>query len=120
MNWYLAVLKNYVGFEGRASRTEFWMFALFNAIIAVVLNIIWRAGVDAFLYIYILYALAVLLPSLAVAVRRLHDTGRSGLWYFIVLVPIVGVIMLLIWFCQPSQPGPNQYGAVPSSTLATA
>jgi uncharacterized membrane protein YhaH (DUF805 family) len=111
MQWYLAVLKNYVGFSGRARRTEYWMFVLFSflasLVLAIVESIIGVSGV-----LTSLYSLAVFLPSLAVLVRRLHDTGRSGLWVLIGLVPLVGFIILLVFLCQDSQ-GHNQHGPSP-------
>ena len=113
MNWYLGVLKKYVDFSGRARRTEFWMFTLFNIIISVVLGIL-----DMFLGFGLLggiYALAVFLPSLAVGVRRLHDTDRSGWWLLIGLIPIIGFIVLIVFFVQDSQAGDNEYGANPKS-----
>jgi uncharacterized membrane protein YhaH (DUF805 family) len=114
MNWYLEVLKKYATFGGRARRTEFWMFVLINFIISAVLSIIWRAtGNVALEVVYYLYAVAVLIPGIAVTVRRLHDTGRSGGWWFIVLIPIVGGIILIVFCAQDSQPGPNQYGPNP-------
>ncbi|MFF7361377.1 DUF805 domain-containing protein [Streptomyces sp. NPDC008125] len=111
MNWYLDVLKNYVGFSGRARRKEFWMFVLFNFIVAVVLSIIGQVIGSQFLY-YI-YVLAVILPSLAVGVRRLHDTGRSGWWYFIGLVPLVGGIILLVFFASEGKAEANEHGPNP-------
>ncbi|NEW05325.1 DUF805 domain-containing protein [Paenibacillus sp. SYP-B3998] len=112
MDWYLKVLQNYVGFQGRARRKEYWMFALFSAIVSIVLAIL-----DMVLSIYPLltgiYALAVLLPSLAVVVRRLHDTGRSGWWYFIGLIPLIGGIIVLVFLCTDSQENDNQYGPNP-------
>jgi len=118
VNWYLAVLKNYVGFNGRARRTEYWMFFLFNLIIGIVLEIIGLALKNQILY-YI-YGLAVLLPNLAVGVRRLHDTGKSGWWLLIGLIPIVGWIVLLVFFVTAGQPGNNQYGPDPKLVPATA
>jgi uncharacterized membrane protein YhaH (DUF805 family) len=112
MNWYLKVLKNYVGFEGRARRTEYWMFVLFNFLAAIVLAILeYLLGLESVLTV--LYSLAILLPSLAVAVRRLHDTGRSGWWILINLVPFVGGIILLVFMCLDSQEGENEYGVNP-------
>ena len=112
MNWYLKVLKNYVGFEGRARRTEYWMFVLFNFLAAIVLAIFeYLLGLESVLTV--LYSLAIILPSLAVAVRRLHDTGRSGWWVLINLVPLVGGIILLVFMCLDSQEGENQYGVNP-------
>ena len=118
MNWYLAVIKNYVGFSGRARRTEYWMFFLFNLIIGIVLEIIGLALKTQILY-YI-YGLAVLLPNLAVGVRRLHDTGKTGWWLLIGLIPIIGWIVLLVFFATPGQPGNNQYGPDPKMVPATA
>src|SRR3954469_2449090 len=95
VNWYLAALKNYVGFSGRARRTEFWMFVLFNVIIEIVLAAIGYAINDHSILLYV-YAVAVFLPGLALWVRRLHDQGKSGLWLFIGLIPFVGGIWLLV------------------------
>ncbi|MGW2841740.1 DUF805 domain-containing protein [Streptomyces sp. NPDC001493] len=111
MNWYLDVLKNYVGFSGRARRKEFWMFALFNIIVAIVLFAIGAAIGSQFLY-YI-YALAVLLPGLAVTVRRLHDTGRSGWWILISFVPFVGGIILLVFLASEGKAEANEHGPNP-------
>lgn len=117
MNWYLGVLKKYAEFSGRARRKEYWMFFLFNFIIALVLGviegIIGSAGI-----LGIVYALAVLVPSLAVGARRLHDTGRSGWWLLILLVPVIGVIVLLVFMVLDSESGKNQYG--PNPKLAAA
>jgi len=112
MEWYLAVLKNYAGFTGRARRQEYWMFLLFNMIIAVVLGFIEGLfGSPGILGA--IYSLAVLVPSIAVSMRRLHDTGRSGLWLLIGFVPVLGAIVLLIFFIQDSMQGSNQYGPSP-------
>jgi uncharacterized membrane protein YhaH (DUF805 family) len=121
VNWYLAVLKNYAGFSGRARRTEYWMFFLFNFIISTVLNILYRStGSNIFLIISLLYSLAVLIPGLAVAVRRLHDTNRSGWWIFIALIPFVGFIWLIVLFCLEGTRGSNQYGPDPKAAGAPA
>jgi uncharacterized membrane protein YhaH (DUF805 family) len=119
VNWYLAVLKNYAGFSGRARRTEYWMFFLVNLVIAVVLDIL---GLYArfFTIIGLLYGLAVLIPSLAVGVRRLHDTGRSGWWLLIGLIPVIGTIILLVFFATDGEPGDNQYGPNPKSAMAVS
>lgn len=130
MNWYIAVLKKYATFNGRARRTEYWMFYLFNFVIAFILGII-----DGVLNAVLnsnsssagqlgllggLYSLAVLIPGIAVGVRRLHDTGRSGWWMFISLIPIIGGIWLLIYLIQDGTPGPNQYGPDPKTEIAMA
>lgn len=119
MNWYLAVLKNYAGFSGRARRTEYWMFFLINFIIVVVLDVI---GVAIKLSTILggVYSLLVLIPALAVGVRRLHDTGRSGWWLLISLIPVVGTIILIVFLATDGQPGDNQYGSNPKQVPAVA
>ncbi|MFJ4842982.1 DUF805 domain-containing protein [Streptomyces sp. NBC_01166] len=111
MNWYLAVLKNYAGFGGRARRKEYWMFVLFNFIIAVVLSLLGLA-IDSQIP-YIIYLLAVIIPTIAVVVRRLHDTGRSGWWILISFVPLVGGIILLVFMCLEGVREVNEYGPNP-------
>jgi uncharacterized membrane protein YhaH (DUF805 family) len=118
MNWYLAVLKNYVGFSGRARRTEFWVFVLVNAVVQAVLSIVGNAMDNNVLLS--IYSLLVLLPTIAVWVRRLHDTGRSGFWLFIGLIPIVGFIVLLVFALIPGAQGPNQYGPDPKQAVSFA
>jgi uncharacterized membrane protein YhaH (DUF805 family) len=118
MNWYLHVLKNYAQFNGRARRTEYWMFALLNLIFAAVALIIDNVAgiaIDHLFYgpLYILYMLAVFIPGLAVSVRRLHDVGKSGLWILIAFIPIIGAIWLLVLMVTDSIPGENQYGPNP-------
>lgn len=116
MQWYLDVWQNYLGFDGRASRTEYWMFTLFNALVVSALSIL-TALAHALVILTWLYCLAVLIPSLAVQVRRLHDIGRSGWWLLISLVPLVGAIVLLVFFVLPSEPGSNLYGPPPRIAL---
>ena len=123
MSWYLAVLKKYAVFTGRARRKEYWFFALFNVIflvVATILDNLLKTTFENLSYgwIYLLYALAVLIPSIAVVVRRLHDVGKSGWWYFIALIPLVGGIWLLVLMCTDSQPGDNQYGPNPKMVAA--
>lgn len=123
MNYYTDVLKKYTVFSGRARRKEYWMFALWNAIITLALYAI--SGVTKgsvgviFSLIALLYALAVLLPSLGVFVRRMHDTGRTGWWFFIGLIPVVGAIVLLVFLVQDSKPD-NQYGPNPKGISQSA
>jgi len=95
-NNYVSVLKKYAVFDGKAGRLEFWSFVLVNLIIGIVIGFI-SSGLSS------LYSLVVLIPSLAVGARRLHDTGRSGWWQLIGLVPVVGIIVLIIFFAQPSK-----------------
>ena len=122
MNWYLKVLKQYADFSGRARRKELWMFFLFNIIFAIVAMVLDNVlGLTFNLYgqslgygwLYLIYCLAVFIPGLAVTVRRLHDIGKSGWNYFIGLIPLVGAIILLVWFCKDSQAGENKWGVNP-------
>jgi uncharacterized membrane protein YhaH (DUF805 family) len=106
-----SVLSQYVGFSGRARRSEYWYFFLFNVIVSVVFSII-----DAIIgsqILGIIVSLALLLPGLAVTLRRLHDTDRTGWWIWIALIPIVGVIVLIVFLCKDSDPAANKYGASP-------
>ncbi|WP_219834004.1 DUF805 domain-containing protein [Paenibacillus sp. R14(2021)] len=112
MDWYLKVLQNYAVFTGRARRKEFWMFILFNILMSIALTIVDHM-LGTYRVLSMLYSLAVIVPSIAVMVRRLHDTGRSGWWYLLVLIPFVGGIILLVFACQDSDPGSNRYGPNP-------
>jgi uncharacterized membrane protein YhaH (DUF805 family) len=120
-NWYKKVMfENYANFNGRARRSEYWYFALVYFILIILAIVLDGAlGLNfaplPYGYIYMLVALAHFLPSLAVGVRRLHDVGKSGWFYFIALVPIIGAIWLLVLFCTEGNQGENQYGADPKS-----
>ena len=115
MSWFIEALKKYAVFSGRARRKEFWMFVLFTVIIyALLLGIGFAIKAP---YIAIVFYVAILLPSLAVHVRRLHDTGRSGWWVLFGLVPLVGGITLLVFQCSDSQPGVNKYGPNPKEAV---
>ena len=94
-----SVYSNFANFKGRARRSEYWYFTLFNIIIS-------------FIPIVCLLGIINIIPGIAVCIRRLHDTGRRGWWLLLALVPIVNII-LLVWYCQDSQPGENQWGANP-------
>ena len=119
MNYFIDCLtKKYACFSGRARRQEYWLFALFNIIAGIIIGVI--AGVlvsvtkvTAFAFLGTIYNLAVLIPGLAVLFRRLHDTGRSGWWWLIAFIPIIGWIVLIVFCCLDSQPGENQYGPNP-------
>ncbi len=109
MNWYLKVLKQYADFSGRARRKEYWMFFLFNIII--IYGLIFLAiGLEmpSLVTLYGIYTFAVLIPSLAVGVRRMHDAGKSG-WYL--LIPIYSLILA----CTDSEAGSNKWGPNPKS-----
>ncbi|MCA9185987.1 MAG: DUF805 domain-containing protein [Pirellulaceae bacterium] len=121
MNDYINVLKTkYADFSGRARRREYWMFVLFNIIFAIatmlVDGVLFAALGIAFLNI--VYSLAMLVPGIAVTVRRLHDTGRSGWWILVALVPVVGPLALLVILCLDSQPGTNQFGSSPKGAAS--
>ena len=110
--YFINVLRyKYVQGQGRARRKEYWMFVLFNMICLVILRVIGEALEAQFLAG--LYYLAVLLPSICLGIRRLHDIGKSGWWLLLALIPLVGGLILLVFFCLDSQPGENQYGPNP-------
>lgn len=98
MQWYLSVLKNYVVFSGRARRKEYWMFTLINAIVGAIINVIQLILGLELPYLSMLYLLATFLPVLALAIRRLHDTDRSGAWALLFFVPFIGWLVLLVFF----------------------
>lgn len=120
MSWYLTVLKKYAVFSGRARRAEYWMFVLFNAIVSIILMVIGNLLVfyvefSAGAFIYPIYSVAVLIPSFAVTVRRLHDVDKSGWFFFIVFIPVIGVIWLLILAVKEGGSEDNQYGSNPKA-----
>ncbi|APO96913.1 DUF805 domain-containing protein [Xanthomonas vesicatoria] len=126
MEWMLLPLKRYADFEGRSRRKEYWMFMLLQVIVLVVLGIMfgiaaavmggdngpgplaWVVGA-----IMAIFVLALIVPSIAVTVRRLHDQGKSGWFYLISFVPYVGGFIVLVFMCLEGTPGPNQYGESP-------
>jgi len=116
MDWYLKCLRDYATFSGRARRTEYWMFFLFNIIVSIFFSVIDAAMLNFLgfkVFLESLYSLAVLIPSIAVGVRRLHDTNRTGWWMLLSFVPIIGWIILLVFMVQNSDPEFNDYGANP-------
>ncbi|HET7187147.1 MAG TPA: DUF805 domain-containing protein [Gemmatimonadaceae bacterium] len=125
MNWYLEVLRKYAVFDGRARRKEYWMFSLISILISMALG--FASGFvgaamglssNAITLLALVYSVAVLVPSLAVWTRRMHDTGRSGWWLLLILVPIIGAIALLVFSLQDSEPGTNAYGKNPKTSMA--
>ena len=116
MSWFIEALKKYAVFSGRARRKEYWMFVLFTVIIYAVLLGIGLAIKAPF--IAIVFYVAILLPSLAVGVRRLHDTGRSGWWLLIALVPLVGCIVLIVFLATEGEQRQNAYGPDPKAVRA--
>lgn len=128
--WKKVVFENYANFNGRARRAEYWNFTLLNIIIALSLLILFalsvgmsydsEPGFDAIILMILLvaYALGIAIPSIAVAVRRLHDTGKSGLWYLIGVIPFIssiGGIVLLVFYCLEGDRGQNEYGPDPKA-----
>lgn len=113
-----SVFSKYAVFSGRARRSEYWYFFLFNFIVSLILGFIGTRlfgtiGNSSTDIVSLIWSLAVLLPGLAVAVRRLHDIGRSGFWIFIILIPLVGWIIMIVWLIKDSAPGENKYGPNP-------
>ena len=113
---------NYVNFRGRASRSEYWWWALFTIVLAVGIQVVFGmvAGSETGATLANLASLVLFLPSLAVGVRRLHDTDRSGLWMLIGLIPVIGIIVLIVFFVQIGTPGQNRFGPPPPQTLLAA
>jgi len=112
MNYFIDVVKKYAVFDGRARRKEYWMFILFYALIYVALFVV-EMLVGSPGILVLIFALGMLLPGLGVTIRRLHDTSRSGWWFLIAFVPVVGGIVLLVFMCLDSTPGANAYGPNP-------
>jgi len=117
MEWYLMVLKKYAEFDGRSRRKEYWMFVLFNLIISIAL-----ASFERMLglgneygtgFLSTIYSIGVLIPSIAVGIRRLHDIGKSGWWLLIVLIPVIGWIWIIVLLATDGHPGSNEYGINP-------
>ncbi|OEE69608.1 DUF805 domain-containing protein [Vibrio genomosp. F6] len=123
MNWYITVIKKYATFSGRSRRKEHWYFFLFNILIGIVLgftdavmgNVTSTSGYGL---LGSIYSLALLIPGIAVGVRRLHDTGRTGWWLLIALIPIIGVFVLLYFTASKGDVGSNKYGYDPKGLNA--
>ena len=121
MEWYIKVLKQFSDFETRARRKEYWMFTLFSVIISSILTLIdnnlgtaVNTGTGLLSGIY---SLIILVPTLAVGVRRLHDVGKTGWMLLVALIPLIGVIWILILFCKDSHLEENKWGANPKKKL---
>ncbi len=111
MEYFTDALKRYADFTGRTRRKGYWMFVLFYIIFYIAASVVdYMLGT---MFIGMIYSLALLIPSIAIAARRLHDTGRTGWWQLIGLIPLIGLIVLLIFYVQDSQDGDNDYGPNP-------
>jgi uncharacterized membrane protein YhaH (DUF805 family) len=120
MTWALMPLQKYAVFSGRSRRKEYWWFILFTFVVSLVLGIIdTLAGTYDTTYgiglVSGLFNLAILVPSIAVNTRRLHDTGKSGWFQLLFLIPLVGFILWIIWMVRDSDDGMNQYGPSPKT-----
>jgi uncharacterized membrane protein YhaH (DUF805 family) len=118
VDWYLGVLGKYADFSGRARRMEYWMFTLVNLIIIFCLAFLTgllSMGHDMHNVFVLIYSLAVLIPSVAVGVRRLHDTGRSGWFMLISFIPLIGWLILLFFQIQEGERHTNEYGPDPKA-----
>ena len=125
MDWYLMAWRRFADFSGRSRRKEYWMFAFFNCIFSLpvgIASLLLKGNAIGIILqvLYLLYCLAALIPSMAVYVRRLHDTGRSGSWWLIGIVPIVGEIILLVYLVSDSEPRTNKYGPIPKMEVRIA
>ena len=123
MNWYIEVIKKYAVFNGRARRKEYWYFFLFNILISFFIAFVegLTGNLDpdtGYGLLSGIYTLALLLPGIAVSIRRLHDTNRSGWWLLIAFIPLIGAIVLLVFFASDSNPGENEYGVSPKISAA--
>ena len=122
MDWYLDVLINkYATFSGRARRKEYWMFLLINLVVSVALalidSLIGSVSESGMGLLSSVYSIGVLIPSLALSVRRLHDIGRTGWWVLISIIPVIGAVVLLVFMLLDSEPGSNRYGANPKEGI---
>ena len=112
MEYFVRALKKYAEFSGRATRTEYWMYALFYIIFYIVASLIDEL-LDTY-FITSILSLALVIPSISVAARRLHDTGRTGWWQLISLIPLIGIIVLIVFLVQDSHED-NEYGPNPKA-----
>ena len=114
IGYYVDFWKNYVNFSGRSRRAAYWYVVLMSLIIGIVLGVLSYA-VPALMLLSYVYSLATLIPSIALCVRRLHDIGKCGWWWLLAFVPLVGAIILIVWFCRAGDTGDNAYGPDPKA-----
>jgi uncharacterized membrane protein YhaH (DUF805 family) len=110
-----SAFSNYANFSGRSPRAAWWYWILFVILAVIILEILDMAifGADSYFPLTSIFSVATFIPYLAVGVRRLHDIDRSGWWWLIGFIPLIGIIVLIIWWCKPSQPGANRFGPNP-------
>ena len=122
MAWYLLAWQRATDFSGRSRRTEYWMFQLFNVLVGLALGLVAFAvgatsseqdGLKVFTICVGIFGLVSFIPALSITIRRLHDTGRSGWWYLIAFVPLIGVLILFVFTLLDSDPDRNEYGPNP-------
>ncbi len=125
VNNYVGVLSKYAGFRGRATRSEYWLFVLASLVVSIVVGIVGSVlgltigeGAGAPNILILAYTLAVMLPSIAVMVRRFHDAGHSGWMALLILIPIIGLIAVIVFMILPSQQGDNRHGPDPRGLAA--
>lgn len=107
------VFRKYAVFNGRAMRSEFWYWTLFTWVVSVVVSLVEPPTQSGFQFITLLFALGTLVPSIAVSVRRLHDLNRSGWWLLVFFIPLLGIVLLVVWFIGRGTVGGNRYGPDP-------
>jgi len=122
VDWFVTAFTRYAKFSGRAGRPEYWYFSLIYILLALILTAVdgivgWYDPVSGVGLLSGILGLALLLPSTAVTVRRLHDTGRSGWWLLIAFIPVIGLVVLLVFLAQRSEPAPNAYGDGPAEAV---
>lgn len=123
MPWFLLALKNYATFTGRSQRSEYWYFVLFYLVIYIGLSLLdgllgTYSGKAEIGLLSALFAIATLLPSIAVTARRLHDIGKSGWWQLIAFIPLIGALLLLVWLARDSESAGNSHGPNPKTAIA--
>ncbi len=119
MKYYQEALKKYAVFSGRATRSEYWYFVLFNTIFSIVISILGGIIHDSYGILSSIYGLALFIPAIAVFARRMHDIGKSGWWWLIMLIPLVGTIWLIVLLATDSNPGDNKYGPDPKGIVVS-
>lgn len=113
-----ALIERYADFQGRAPRSEYWWFVVFNILMSIVIALVGAVTQTLGNVLDVIVTLALIVPNLAVSVRRLHDTDRSGWWFLLVLIPLIGTIILIVWFVMRGTDGDNRFGPDPLGNVA--